>query len=135
MALPAGSDLHALPLSVVLDVVGDNTATQNSSAFGTLGATGLILRTNVHTVAGATPSLVATIQGWDSGAGVWYTLVAGAAITTGADTGQVLQVDPRVPSAANVVAQRGLPAKCRVQYTTTSGGSAQAFTGEITFVP
>lgn len=64
------------------------------------------------TAASATPSVVATIQGKDEISGVYYAILASAAITGTGTT--VLRVFPGATAATNVTANDVLPSTWRV---------------------
>ena len=78
----------------------------------TKGAPGLRFDTEVSGVAG-TPTLTVSIEYQDARSGAWYNLLTGVGIT--ANGHQVLQVDPRVPAAANLVAQQIPPTTFRAK--------------------
>lgn len=65
------------------------------------GSAGLVVTINV-TAIGVAPSVVPAIQFKDA-AGVYYTLLTGAAITAIGAT--ILRLDPRLPAVANLIAQ------------------------------
>lgn len=87
------------------------TATVASEIFTNSDYRGIDLVINVSAAAG-TPSVVFTIQGFDSLSASYYTILASAAITgTGAT---VLRVYPGCIAAANTVANYALPRFWRV---------------------
>jgi hypothetical protein len=62
-----------------------------------------------------TPSVVPKIQGFDQGAGDWYDILVGAAITGTGKT--VLKIAPGLTAAANLVANDILPERFRAVLT------------------
>lgn len=75
------------------------------------GLRGLVVVIDV-TAVDSTPSVVFTVQGYDSVSGKYYTLLASAAITGTGTT--VLKVFPGGTAAANLVANDLVPAAWRV---------------------
>lgn len=65
------------------------------------------------TAIGGTPTLTVTVEGKDSVSGVYYTLLASAAISAAGFT--LLTVYPGAPSTANVSAPQVLPMTWRVK--------------------
>jgi hypothetical protein len=119
----------ALPASgAVLDSEA-RTATTTSEVFSTQGASGLIAVIDVSAITG-TPSVVFTVEGvtYPTGPGgreVTWTLLASAAVVAAndEDAPTVLQIDPRIASAANSKAEALLPDRVRVVATHADGDS------------
>jgi hypothetical protein len=76
-------------------------------------------------------SVVLTIQGKDKASGKYYTLLAGAAVTTNATN--VYTVYPEIAAVANVSARDVLPETWRV--TVSGNGSATTYTAGFTKLP
>lgn len=89
---------------------GTTTTITGSDVTSDLGARGVTVY--VKTTAIGTGSITVTIQGKDVASGDYYTLLAGAAITT--NTVNRYTVYPGLTAAANVVASDALPAVWRV---------------------
>lgn len=77
-------------------------------------------------------SFTVTIQGKDQASGKYYTLLAGAAVTTAVTN--VYTVFPGAPATANVSANDQLPKTFRVIATYNSGTSS-TFTVGVTLLP
>jgi len=80
--------------------------------------------TIAHTQAGGTDgaySQTVTIQGKDEASGKFYTILAGAAMTSVAT--QVLQVHPGMVASANLIAESLLPANIRISISHTTNNS------------
>jgi hypothetical protein len=69
-----------------------------------------------------TGSVTLTIQGKDQTSGKYYTLLAGAAVTT--QTTNVYTVYPSAPNTANVTAPQCLPAVWRILVTANNSNPA-----------
>jgi hypothetical protein len=80
----------------------------------------------------AVGSFTVSIQGKDNASGKYYTLLAGAAVTTAVTN--VYTVYPGIPAAANVSANDVLPKTFRVIATYNSGTSS-TFTVGVTLLP
>lgn len=79
------------------------------------------------TVAGGTPTLVVTIQGFDTASGKYYTILASSALAAVATT--ILRVGIGFTAAANLVANDALPEYWRV--TALVGGVTPAVTATV----
>lgn len=90
------------------------TATPTEAAFGAGGAHGLHLVIDVSAVA-ATPSVVPTIDGYDTLSDSWYNLLTGVAITATGTT--VLKIYPGIAAVANASASDVIPNKLRLVMT------------------
>lgn len=90
------------------------TATTNSADFTNQDYRGVDVIINA-TAATATPSVVFTIQGYDSTSAQYYTILASAAVTGTGTT--VLRVYPGITAAANTAASYALPRRWRVNAT------------------
>ena len=91
------------------------TATPTAVTISTRRAKALFVVINV-TAATATPSVVPTIDGYDSTSDTWFNLLTGAAITDA--NGDVrLRVGNGLPVTANVSANDYLPDRVRVVMT------------------
>ncbi len=66
-----------------------------------------------------TPSVVATIDGYDYGSSSWYSIGTGIAVTTAVQT--VYKVHPDLTAVANLVFKDGLPYLWRVILTHADG--------------
>lgn len=84
---------------------------------------------NVTAITGTAPTLTVTLQG-KSPQGVYYTLLASAALTTTGLT--VLRVYPAAPATANISANDILPETLRI--STVIGGTTPAVTATIAAV-
>ena len=69
-----------------------------------------------------TGSVTLTIQGKDPTSGEYYTILAGAAVTT--DSTNVYTVFPGAPASANVSANDHLPAVIRIRVVANNANSA-----------
>jgi hypothetical protein len=67
------------------------------------------------TAVDATPSVVATIDGYDYGSDSWYNILTGLAVTTAVFN--IYKVHPDLTAVANLVAKDGLPYLWRVILT------------------
>ena len=85
----------------------------------------------VTTVIG-TGSITLTIQGKDPGSGNYYTLLAGAAVTT--NTTNIYTVYPGLTAAANVTASDVLPQTWRLLVTANNANAATYTVGFSTLV-
>jgi len=63
----------------------------------------------------STPSVVATIDGYDYGSDTWYNILTGVAVTTAVFN--IYKVHPDLTAVANLVAKDGLPYLWRVVLT------------------
>jgi hypothetical protein len=111
MAIPAGA-----------------TTTQTSPDFQALTANGVLVVLN--TTAIGTGSVTLSIQGKDRVSGVYYTLLAGAAVTT--NTTNTYTVFPGAPATANVSANAALPATWRIVCTANNANAATYTVGFTT---
>jgi len=97
------------------------TASQNSQAVGMEAnekAAHIII--DVTAIA-ATPSVVPTVEGWDSISESWYSILVGVAITATGTT--VLKVGPGVGAVANGAANDYLPNRWRVSMAAADADS------------
>lgn len=90
-------------------------------------AEGVHVIINVTAVSGTTPTLTPTIEGKDPVSGNYYTVLAGAAISTVSTV--VLRVGPGITVAANLSAADYLPDTWRVNCVV--GGTTPSFTFSI----
>lgn len=90
------------------------TATPTAQAVQARGATGLAVFISA-TAAAATPSVVATIDGYDPASATWYNILTAAAIT-GVATKRMI-VHPTVAAAANLAVAQTIPETIRVVMT------------------
>lgn len=104
-----------------------NSNTFNGAAHRNNTARGLHLVVDVTAVSGTTPTLVVTIEGFDTISGKAYTLLASATINSTGTT--VLKVYPGLTASANVVANDILPEFFRISWTV--GGTTPSFTASI----
>ena len=74
-----------------------------------------------------TGSITLTIQGKDPASGLYYTLLAGAAVTT--NTTNVYKVYPGLPATANVSANDILPRRWRVSIVANNANPADFTVG------
>ncbi len=81
------------------------TPTKQNKA-NTVKARGAVIVIDVTAIA-ATPSVVFTVQGFDSASGKYYTILASAAIVGTGTT--ILRVYPGLTAAANLVASDVMP--------------------------
>lgn len=86
------------------------TATPTAVEFDTEGAAGLHIVISA-TAASATPSVVFTVEG-KSASGIYYTLLASAAVTGVSTT--VLRIGPAVTASANAAANDYIPETVRI---------------------
>lgn len=99
--------------------------------FGTEGAVGLNVLTNISAISGTTPQLVVNVQGFSPAENQWVTLVGSAALTaTGHNT---LVVDPRVAIAANKSAGQGLMEQMRIVATNAGSTGLVTLNYSITY--
>lgn len=91
-------------------------------------ADGAQIYINVTALGGAPTNVTFTIQGKDPVTGSYYTILAGAAITSAGN--QVLRVFPGAPATANVSANDFLPRTWRISWAFT-GGTAPTVTATI----
>lgn len=101
------------------------TATPTAVSVYTRGRQRLHLVIDVTAVT-ATPSVVPTIDGYDSLSGKWYNILTGVAITATGTT--VLKVGPGLAAVANGCAQDMLPGLIRVVLT---HGDADSITSSV----
>lgn len=104
-----------------------NSNTPNGAAHRNNMSRGLHLVVDVTAVTGTTPTLVVTIEGFDSISGKYYTLLASATINSVSTT--VLKVYPGLTASANAVANDIVPEFFRVSWTV--GGTTPSFTMSI----
>ena len=97
------------------------TATPTAVSFSSRGRQRLHLIIDVTAIA-ASPSVVPTIDGYDSLSGKYYNLLTGVAITATGTT--VLKIGPGMSASANAVAADFLPNTVRL--TMTHGDSDSA---------
>jgi hypothetical protein len=71
----------------------------------------------------ATPSVVCTVDGYDSTSNTWFNLITSAAVTN--TSSRVLEVGPGLTAATNLVVNKYLPDTLRVVMT---HGDADAIT-------
>jgi hypothetical protein len=103
----AGADITAIPSAAY-------TTTQTSSDIITVGS-GVIVVLDCTVNAGGLGSVTLTIQGRDTTSGKYYTLLAGAAVTSVSTN--VYTVAPALTAAANSVANMVVPRTIRVLVT------------------
>lgn len=97
------------------------TASQNSHVVGMhADESGAHIVIDVTAVA-ATPSVVPTVEGYDSVSGKWYDILVGVAITATGTT--VLKVGPGIGAVANGAANDFLPAQWRVAFVAADADS------------
>lgn len=99
--------------SLTLLASGARTATAASNSVETRGQYRGVHVMITSTAASATPSVVFTIQGYNSVTDAWYDILASAAVTDGS-TSRVLRVFPGATAATNLTANDVLPAVWRV---------------------
>jgi hypothetical protein len=107
------------------------TATQNTADLSNGAFRGIKVVFDVTAVV-AVGSVTITIQGKDQASGKYYTLLAGAAVTTA--TTNVYTVYPGLPATANVSANDVLPKTFRILATFNSGTSS-TYTVGVTLLP
>ena len=98
------------------------TASTNSADQTNRVYRGVIVVVNVTVVPGSAPSIVFTVEGLDSLTGVYYTLLASAAVTGTGTT--VLRVFPGATNSSNLVANDVLPKIWRVKAVAGNANSA-----------
>lgn len=91
---------------------------------------GVIVFVNITAITGTSPTLTVTLQGKSASSGVYYTILASAALNTTGLT--VLKAYPGLTAAANTVANDIVPASWRV--ITAIGGTTPAVTATISAV-
>lgn len=112
--MPSLSDIQSGLADQVAAIASlSRTATNNSGNLTNYGRPGIHVTLDV-TIAG-TGSVTLTIQGYDPTSGKYYTLLAGAAVTT--ISTNVYKVFPGAPVAANVSANDCLPHDFRILVT------------------
>lgn len=90
-------------------------------------AEGILVVANI-TNAG-TGSITVAIEGWDPGAGAWFTLLASAALTT--NQTKTLLVYPSTSDSANARAAMALPKRYRVTVTHNNANAITYSVGAI----
>lgn len=90
-------------------------------------AHGINVVVNITAITGTTPSLTVTLQGKDTASGVYYNILASAALTATGTT--VLTVFPGATAAANLAANAILPRTWRV--ITAIAGTTPAVTATV----
>lgn len=103
----------------LLTLTAASAGTFNSADLTNLEWRGASFGVNLGTVTSA--SVVVTIQGKDAASGQYYTLLAGAAITSAGFS--LMQVAPGLASTSNS-ADALLPATYRISVTITGAGAA-----------
>lgn len=88
------------------------------------GRSGFLLDYDLTAIAGTTPTLVLTIQYYDTASLSYKTLLAGAALTAAGH--QRLLVSPDVPAAANLVAQVPSPKQWNIVVAVSAGSVTTA---------
>lgn len=106
--------------SQVVLASASRTTTQTSPDIGTAGGGRLHVILDITDVS-ASPSITLTIKGKDPASGKYYTLLAGAAVTTAVTT--VYRVGPGLTASANAVANDMVPAVIQILVT---AGNANA---------
>ena len=123
------------PIDVVLLHSASRTTSQNNTAGvgDTLnpGYTGIRVILDM-TVVTASPSVTLTIQGKDPASGKYYTLLAGAAVTTA--TTNVYTVAPNAPVTTNVSANAELPETFRINIV-ANNANAGTYSVGYTLLP
>lgn len=111
--------------------------THNAAATGTTGFDmnaanyrGALVYVNITALTGTSPTLTVTIQAKTPVSGVYYTVLASAALTATGLT--VLRVYPGLAATANLSANDILPASYRV--ITAIGGTTPAVTATVSAV-
>lgn len=106
---------YTLPAAGVIypsaSYIVDPVPAAKNGEFGGLGATGLVVVVNITAFTGT--SITFNIEGFDPASGLWYLLLASAALAAVATT--TLTVDPRVPQVTNVTAQKPIAPRMRVR--------------------
>lgn len=90
------------------------TATPTAASFSCRAASGLLVVIDATAIT-ATPSVVPTIDGYDSVSGKWFNLLTGAAIT--AVVTRTLRVAPGLVAVANLTVNDVVPDLVRVVMT------------------
>lgn len=96
------------------------TITQTSDDFRNVSSRGIHVVLDMTVV--GTGSVTLTIQGKDVASGKYYTLLAGAAVTT--NSTNVYKVGPALTAAANAVANDIVPAVFRLLVTANNANAA-----------
>jgi hypothetical protein len=115
------------PVEVTVLASAARTTTQTQADQTNQGAAGIVVILNMTVV--GTGSVTLTIQGKDPVSGSYYTLLAGAAVTT--NSTNVYRVYPGLTAAANAVASDNLPRTWRVLVTANNANSATYSVGAI----
>lgn len=97
------------------------TATPTAAGIDAAYARGVHVVVDVTAVS-ATPSVVPTIDGYDTLSGKWFNLLTGSAITATGTT--VLKVYPGIAAVANAAASDVIPNRIRVVMTHADADSA-----------
>lgn len=87
------------------------------------------VRFDVDITAFTGTSITFTIQYYENTSGTWLTLLASAALSAAGHT--VLQIDPRIPTAANAAVQALVPRRLRV----TPSGTITSVTYGVVATP
>lgn len=125
---PAGGQITQ-DLGAVLTGTGATTS-QNTPDLQNASHRGIKVVLDMTTV--GTGSVTVTIQGKDAASGKYYTLLAGAAVTT--NSTNVYTVFPGAPPTANVSANDQLPKTFRI-LVTANNANATTYTVGATLLP
>ena len=105
-----------------LALINATAATSNTGSGDQTNVNGRGLKVVLNTTAIGTGSITVTIQGKDTASGAYYTILAGAAVTT--NTTNVYSVYPGLTVAANTTANDVLPHTWRVTVTANNANPA-----------
>jgi hypothetical protein len=126
--LSDGTDLlPMLPAEVTVLASLARTTTQTQADQANVGGRGIVVVLDMTAV--GTGSVTLTIQGKDPASGKYYTLLAGAAVTT--NSTNVYRVYPGLTAAANATASDVLPRTWRVLVTANNANSAVYSVGAV----
>ena len=117
-------------MQVALAIPAGATTTQTSPDLVNPSSRGVHVVLDLTVNAGGLGSITLTIQGKDPGSKKYYTLLAGAAVTTVSTN--VYRVFPKATPAANLVANDGPPELWRIQIAANTANPVTYSVGACT---
>jgi hypothetical protein len=130
LANPAYTTFPPVDSTVLASAARTTTQTGTDQTNNGYRGIKVVLDTTVN--AGSAGSITLTIQGKDSASGKYYTLLAGAAVTT--VTTNVYTVYPGLTASANVTANDVLPTTFRILVTANNANSVTYSVGQTLLV-
>ena len=98
--------------AALITLTSAGVGTTNGSDQTNTANRGVLVGVNITALTGTAPTVTVTIQGKDAASGVYYTLLASAAIVSTGFT--LLTIYPGATAATNTVADKSLPMTWRV---------------------